>query len=202
MANLITLSRLLLLLVVILIIYRGAPAAQLGGVLLLIIVFVSDGVDGYVARKRGETSLFGAIFDIAADRTVELCLWVVFAHIGSLPVWIPLVFITRGVMTDAIRASESQSHQQSPFEIMHTRLGKALVAGRFMRGSYAVLKAVTFCILMLALPLPEIAPAMWQQWGNAVQALGLALACASVLICVLRGLPVILEFAQRKGFSQ
>ena len=41
-----------------------------------------DGVDGYVARKRNETSVFGSIFDIAIDRVVENVLWVVLADLG------------------------------------------------------------------------------------------------------------------------
>lgn len=194
MANLITLSRLLLLMVVILIIYFGSATLQLLGVLAMIMVFVSDGLDGYVARKRNEASLFGALFDVAADRIVELCLWVVFAHIDSLPVWIPLVYIARGILTDSIRASEARGHQQSPFAIMQSKLGKALVAGRFMRGFYAVLKAVTFCLLMLLLPLPELLPDLWQDYGYLLEMAALLLACFCVLICIVRGLPVVVEF--------
>ncbi len=198
MANLITLSRLLLLLVVIVIIYFGSALMQLFGVLVMIMVFVSDGLDGYVARKRNEASLFGALFDVAADRIVELCLWVVFAHIGSLPVWIPLVYIARGILTDSIRASEAQGHRQSPFAIMQSKLGKALVAGRFMRGFYAVLKAVTFCLLMLLLPLPELLPDLWPDYGYLLEITALLLAGFCVFICIVRGLPVVVEFLYKQ----
>ena len=53
MANLITLSRLLLLIAVVAIAYRQ-PLSLLHfiNVPLLIVVFVTDGLDGYVARKR------------------------------------------------------------------------------------------------------------------------------------------------------
>ena len=72
MANLITLSRLLLLIVVVVIAYQPEhPWWQLANVPLLIFLFVTDGLDGYVARKRGEASVFGAMFDIAGDRIVE-----------------------------------------------------------------------------------------------------------------------------------
>ena len=201
MANLITLSRLLLLLVVILIIYFGSPQAQLINIFLLILVFVSDGVDGYVARRLHEESMFGAIFDIAADRIVELCLWIVFAHIGALPVWIPLVFVARGIMTDAIRTAETEKKHQTPFATMRSAIGKTLVAGRFMRAFYAVLKAVAFCVLLLAIPLPTLSPVLWADYGGLVHGAGLMLAYASVLICILRGLPVIIEFIdeQRPG---
>jgi len=74
MANLITLSRLLLLFVVVAIAYQPSSWLKLIDVPLLIFVFVTDGLDGYVARKRRETSQFGAMFDIAVDRIVELTL--------------------------------------------------------------------------------------------------------------------------------
>src|SRR4029453_19029077 len=81
MANLITLSRLLLLFVVVAIAYQPPTWLKLIDIPLLIFVFVTDGLDGYVARRRGEASQFGAMFDIAVDRIVELSLWVVFTHL-------------------------------------------------------------------------------------------------------------------------
>ena len=103
MANLITLSRLLLLLLVVVIAYQAPPLWQLLDVPLLIVVFVTDGLDGYVARKRNETSLFGAMFDIAGDRIVELTMWIVLADIDMVAIWVPLVFVIRGVVVDTIR---------------------------------------------------------------------------------------------------
>lgn len=201
MANLITLARLLLLFVAILIIYHGSPLAYLVNVLILIVVFVSDGLDGYVARKRGESSLFGAVFDIAADRTVELCLWVVFAHLNRVPVWIPLIFIARGVITDAIRASESQAHAATPFSTVQSPLAKVLVAGRFMRGFYATLKGFTFGFLMLALALESFPDPAVHHYGEITQYVALVLAYLSLAICLLRGFPVLAEFIRKEQVS-
>ncbi|MFL5449021.1 MAG: CDP-alcohol phosphatidyltransferase family protein [Gemmatimonadales bacterium] len=76
LANWITLSRFPLLLVNILILYFGSPAVRLAGVGLLFVGLMLDTVDGIVARKTGQSSLFGSVLDIAADRTYELVLWV------------------------------------------------------------------------------------------------------------------------------
>ena len=70
MANLITLLRLLLLFVLLVLAYRATPAWQLLDAPLLLLIISLDGLDGYVARKRSETSVFGSIFDIAVDRIV------------------------------------------------------------------------------------------------------------------------------------
>ena len=69
LANWITISRFPLLLVTVLILYQGSPAARLAGVLLLFVGLMLDTVDGMVARRTGQTSLFGSVLDIAADRT-------------------------------------------------------------------------------------------------------------------------------------
>lgn len=194
MANLITLSRLILLFVVIFFAYQPASWWQMANVALLIFVFVTDGLDGYVARKRDETSVFGAMFDIAVDRIVELSLWIALLPLGLVPLWAPLVFVVRGSIVDAIRARQTGETGKAPFEVIRNPLAKWLVAGRFMRGFYAVMKATTFCWLLLIHPLPELVPEAWEQLGEPLVLIGQVLIWISVILCVARGLPVILEF--------
>ena len=198
MANAITLCRLLLLWWVICLAYQATPLWQLLNVPLLILVFASDGLDGYIARKRNETSLFGALFDVAADRIVELSLWVVLAHLALIPVWVPLLYLARGVLVDTIRASGAENRQVEPFALMQSRLGRWLVAGRAMRIFYAVLKAVAFCWWMLLLPLAELVPEIWAHWEWLLTGVGMSLVYLSVVICLARGVPVLVEFLARR----
>jgi CDP-diacylglycerol--glycerol-3-phosphate 3-phosphatidyltransferase len=87
MANLITIARLILLFVVIAMIHFRPVDLALPSMILLGVVFAGDGIDGWVARRRGSTSPFGAVFDIAGDRIVETVLWVYFAweRVGAVP---------------------------------------------------------------------------------------------------------------------
>jgi CDP-diacylglycerol--glycerol-3-phosphate 3-phosphatidyltransferase len=103
MANIITLTRLLLLLPLVAMIYLASPSWQLATVPLLAVIIGMDGLDGYVARKRREVSVFGSIFDIAVDRVIEYVLWAVLGHVGLVPMWVALVFIVRGTFVDSIR---------------------------------------------------------------------------------------------------
>jgi CDP-diacylglycerol--glycerol-3-phosphate 3-phosphatidyltransferase len=195
MANLITLSRLLLLIAVVLIAYRQPPSLlHFLNVPLLILVFVTDGLDGYVARKRGEVTLFGAMFDIAGDRIVELTMWIVLADLNLVPIWVPLVFVIRGTIVDTIRAGQASARRESPFAMMETPIGKWLVAGKFMRIFYAVLKAHAFCWLLLIQPVPELFPQFWASWAWLLAGIGQILVYLSVAICLARGMPVIIEF--------
>lgn len=201
MANVITLTRLLLLIVVVFIAYQPYSWWHFLNVALLIVVFVSDGIDGYVARKRNETSVFGAMFDIASDRMTELTIWIVLVDLDIVAVWVPLVFIIRGTIVDTIRASQVGTEKSAPFSMLQTPLGRWLVAGKFMRAFYAVLKATTFSWLLLIQPLPVLWPDTFSEWMPTFRAIGDVLVYASVLICLARGLPVIWEFAYQERDS-
>ena len=199
MANLVTLSRLLLLLLVVWIFYRQPTPWLFANFFLIIWIFVTDGLDGYIARKRNETSLFGALFDIAGDRIVELTLWIVAADRDLVPIWVPLVFIIRGVIVDTIRSSNAVAQGMAPFALMRSRLGKFIVAGKFMRIFYAVCKACAFVGLALQVPGPLFLPAFWDYSGWLVTWLTYMFVYLSVVLCIARGWPVIAEFvyAQR-----
>ena len=199
MANLVTLSRLLLLFIVVWLLYQQPTPWQFACFLLIILIFVSDGLDGHIARKRGETSLFGALFDIAGDRIVELTLWMVFADNALVPIWVPLVFIVRGVIVDTIRSSNAVAHGLAPFALMRSPLGKFIVAGKPMRVLYAVVKGIAFAGLALREPLARWLPEVWQYVGWPLTSLTYACVYLAVLLCIARGGPVIAEFvyAQR-----
>jgi CDP-diacylglycerol---glycerol-3-phosphate 3-phosphatidyltransferase len=194
MANLITLSRLILLLLVVWLAYQPISAWHFASFFLIVLIFVSDGLDGYIARKRNEASLFGALFDIAGDRVVELTLWVVAADLDLVPIWVPLVFIIRGVVVDTIRSSNSVSRGVAPFALMQSPVGKFLVSGKFMRIFYAVVKACAFCGLSLLPPFPVVLPEIWAHVDRLLVGLTYTFVYVAVLLCILRGLPVIIEF--------
>ena len=194
MANLVTLSRLLLLFIVVWVMYQQPTPWQLASFVLIILIFVSDALDGYVARKRGETSLFGALFDIAGDRIVELTLWMVFADNALVPIWVPLVFIVRGVIVDTIRASNAVAHGVEPFALMRSPVGKFIVASKPMRVLYAVVKAIAFAGLALREPFQHWLPEIWQYIRWPMTSLTYFCVYLSVLLCIARGGPVIAEF--------
>ena len=197
LANWITLSRFPLLLVNILLLYFGSPLARLTGVGLLFVGLMLDTVDGIVARKTGQSSLFGSVLDIAADRTYELVLWVCFADLGMIPLAIPLIIIARTTLTDALR-SIGVGQGTAPFAQHRTPLGRFLVGSPIMRTGYAVTKVVTFCGLALAQAfsgfgggsgLPQEVP--WMMRVLRVTA------WLAVVFCVFRGLPVIISSLRR-----
>ena len=193
LANWITLSRVPLLLINVLVLYFGTPEVRLAGIALLFLGLMLDTVDGVVARKRGETSLFGSVLDIAADRTYELILWVCFAHLGLIPVAIPLIVLARTTLTDAFR-SIGVAQGTAPFAQHRTALGRFLVGSTWMRVGYSASKIAAFCGLALVhagTGFPDLGTL-----GGAVAPLRTVLGVVTwiaVTLCVLRGLPVVVH---------
>lgn len=194
LANWITLSRLPLLGLVIALLYLGSPMVKLVAVGLLFAGLMLDTVDGIVARRRGENSLFGSVLDIAADRTYELVLWIWFAALGMIPAAIPIIVAARTALTDAFRGI-GVAQGSAPFLQHHTRLGRFLVGSTWMRTSYAVTKVVTFCGLALATALSG-GPRAAATAGSALMGPLTVLAWGATALCVLRGLPVMLHAAR------
>ena len=77
---------------------------------------------------------------------------------------------------------------------MQSPIAQWLVAGRFMRGFYAAIKGILFCWLLLIHPWSELMPGFWAGWGRWLLFTGDVLIWLTVFLCVIRGLPVIIEF--------
>jgi CDP-diacylglycerol--glycerol-3-phosphate 3-phosphatidyltransferase len=162
--------------------------------LVAFVVVAADAVDGMVARWRGETSRFGAVFDIVGDRIVEAVYFVTYAYLGAIPLGIPLVVISRGFLVDGLRGLALESGQTAfgPKTMMASRLGRALTSSRASRATYGVAKAVVFVILPLALALDRAdAPPASTYLEPTLRSLGLLLAYVVAAFCIVRGLLVL-----------
>lgn len=201
LANLITFLRLSFIGIVIALAYWAAPEWQTLNPLVLVVVFLMDALDGYVARKRNEATLFGSIFDIAADRVIEIVLWLIAADLELVPLWVAIVFIVRGNLVDSIRYS-AVSRGEAPYDMMHRKIGRFLVASRTMRGSYNTLKMVAFAWLFAMSPWAALAPQTFEAASATIAVVTALLVYGAVAMCLLRGVPVIVEFLLDKRVYQ
>ena len=152
-ANIVSISRVFVAFVAIWLLFTHSLTAYVISLVLTIIAFIMDGVDGYIARKYNQSSELGSVLDIMGDRIVEASYWIVFAVLGMLPAWFPIVCITRAFVTDSIR-SVALSKGMTAFgekSMQSTAWGKFICSSKFMRISYAVAKVAAFVILIAAL---------------------------------------------------
>lgn len=185
-ANLITLARLPLLLILVGLLFVPNFTLRLVGLALLIVLFLMDWFDGYVARLRNEVTELGAVLDIAIDRAVENILWISFMYLGLVPLWVPIIFLIRSFIVDSIRGV-ALAQGKSGFGMMHSTLGRFLVASRFMRALYGLAKGVIFGLLYLTWALALKDPNIL----ITLHPLNQSLIFFTTGLCVIRGLPVI-----------
>ncbi len=189
LANTVTVIRLLLTYIVIAVFGKNI-SIDTSAVITIALIFILDAVDGYVARRTYTTSLFGAVFDIAADRIIENVFWIYFAVNDIIHIWMPIVVLTRGFTTDAIR-SFAISNDTAPFEMMTRRWTHALTSSRISRFISGASKMCAFCAMALCLMLQrhELFPEYLETIQNGTH----ILAITAVAICLLRGVPVIID---------
>ena len=90
-----------------------------------------DALDGIVARRMGLASKLGGLLDITADRIVEHVYWITFAVAHVVPLWMPLVVVTRSFLVDAVRGLASVRGKTAFGESSMARSGLT----RFLSGS-------------------------------------------------------------------
>ena len=190
MANAITIARVPYLFVYVAVLYYGGPTLTFWAVPALVVLILMDSFHGLIARRRGEVSLPGSILDIAIDRMVEITLWVTFAHLGLVPLIIPLIVIARGTLTDAIRAA-GMSSGLPPFKQLRSKVSKFLVSTPFMRSGYGIIKGFAFGFLNLALAFRKLDSPRF----DAIHLTAVILTWVSLSMTIARGLPVIIEGA-------
>ena len=113
---------------------------------LVALIFFLDWLDGTVARLMRVETKIGGSFDIIADRIIENAFWIFFAFSRQIPFWIPIVILLRGFMTWAAqRAAAAMGRtEEGEFALMHSGPARALVSSGASRGTYGVLKAMSF----------------------------------------------------------
>ena len=67
-------------------------------VILFVVAAVSDGLDGYLAKRFGWTSEFGKFIDPLADKLLLVAVFVTTSWLGLVPWWLAAAAIGRDVM--------------------------------------------------------------------------------------------------------
>lgn len=177
-----------LLFIYIALLHTRRPAIIFWCVPFIILIMLLDMLDGMVARRLNETSLLGSSLDIAVDRALEIILWVVFCYLGLIPLLIPLIVITRGTLTDAVRCVGT-CHGETAFNQIKTPFFRFLVSSRFMRNFYGIVKGTAFAVLTLDFGFQTLGHAC-STWIHAV---AVVISWITIVLTIVRGLPVIFE---------
>ncbi len=93
--NLITVFRIFLVPVVIVMILQELWGWAFA---LFVIAGISDGLDGFVARRFDMRSRIGAVIDPLADKVLIAAIYTTLAIVAVIPAWLAIVVVSRDVM--------------------------------------------------------------------------------------------------------
>jgi CDP-diacylglycerol--glycerol-3-phosphate 3-phosphatidyltransferase len=191
-ANFITLIRLILVFVVVAL-FGQHVYLDLLMIIMTALILALDAVDGYVARKLRQTSDFGGLFDIIGDRVVENVYWIYFAIVGLIPFWLPMIVLTRGFVTDGLRSAAFAQGKSAFGEKTMMRSGwtRMLTSSRASRSIYGTFKTITFLYLGGVIALKGVSLSVEVIAG--FEAAGVVIATIAVAMCVVRGIPVLVD---------
>lgn len=122
--------------------------------LLFLVASISDLLDGYLARSRGEVTDFGKMADAIADKILVNGLLIILAYERTISIIIPVVIVIRDIIVDSCKMASGNKGKvisasklgkiktvlmmsgltltlfyNLPFELLHFNLSEYLLIG-------------------------------------------------------------------------
>jgi cardiolipin synthase (CMP-forming) len=95
LANRLTILRILMTpVIIVLLFYRQVGAA----LALFVLAGITDGLDGFVARSRGQRTALGMVLDPVADKLLLMSAVIVLSILKELPWWFAIIVVSRDVI--------------------------------------------------------------------------------------------------------
>ncbi len=126
----------------------------LQALILFFIAGVSDGVDGYLARRFSWKSRFGSIADPLADKLLLVTSFIVLTYVERIDLWLTLLVLGRDVLI--LVGALSYHYCFGKYEIKPLMLGKLSTLCQIVYVLVVVLFAAGW-------PMPEIA-VLWGKY--------------------------------------
>jgi len=123
-SNLLSLSRFFLTLITLFFLVSPFRDKYLYSLVMIIVIWVSDLLDGYFARKRNEITELGKIIDPLADKFCVITISIVLLVQNVIPLWFVLIIVLRDVI---IFSGGLYLKRKKGIVLMSNRIGKISV---------------------------------------------------------------------------
>jgi CDP-diacylglycerol--glycerol-3-phosphate 3-phosphatidyltransferase len=102
--NVLTVSRILLIPVFVVLFVTPTPDRSLAAAVVFVIAALTDLLDGYLARRRGQVTKLGRLLDPIADKLLVLSALIVLVQVDRVTALVAILIIAREVAVTGIRA--------------------------------------------------------------------------------------------------
>jgi CDP-diacylglycerol--glycerol-3-phosphate 3-phosphatidyltransferase len=159
--NFLTLLRIGLIPLFVVIYSNPTPVRSFFATVSFLAAALTDLLDGYLARKRGEVTQFGKLMDPIADKLLVISALLLLVYFQRVPVWMVILLIGREMAVTGLRAVATMEGIVIPAD----RLGKYKMG--------AQITALALLLWNLSFPLN------FQFWGTAFLWVALLLSLVS-----------------------
>jgi CDP-diacylglycerol--glycerol-3-phosphate 3-phosphatidyltransferase len=140
--NVVTMGRVLIVPAVLYFIDNFSPVRSFIAACLYLIASVGDGLDGYLARSRGQVSVLGKFLDPIADKLMVTAVLVFLVAMGRATAWVVVVLIARDLCITGLRSiasSEGMVIAASPGGKIKTALQLVAISMLLVHFNYPML---------------------------------------------------------------
>ncbi len=102
-ANIITMVRIVLIPVFMVLAYRTDQTSAILTIAIFAIASLTDGLDGYIARKYKQVTNFGKFIDPLADKLLVMSALLIFVQEGVIPAWAVTIILAREFTVTSLR---------------------------------------------------------------------------------------------------
>ena len=102
--NVLTLLRILAVPVIVVALLGETPNGDALAAGVFALAALTDGLDGYIARRRDDETVFGKLMDPLADKLLIVAALVSLVSLGRLAGWVAMVIIARELAVTGLRA--------------------------------------------------------------------------------------------------
>jgi CDP-diacylglycerol--glycerol-3-phosphate 3-phosphatidyltransferase len=102
--NALTVLRILAVPVLVVALLGETPNGDVIAAIVFALAALTDGLDGYIARRRREVTTFGKLMDPLADKLLVVAALISLVSLGRIAAWVAMVIIARELAVTGLRS--------------------------------------------------------------------------------------------------
>ena len=102
--NALTFGRIMAIPIIVLLLFYPGRVVSFVAAIIFLVAAITDGLDGYIARRQNIVTTLGKFLDPLADKLLVITSLIMLIHLGRVPAWIVAVIAGREMAVTGLRA--------------------------------------------------------------------------------------------------
>jgi CDP-diacylglycerol--glycerol-3-phosphate 3-phosphatidyltransferase len=102
--NALTIGRIMAIPIIVLLLFYPGRVVSFVSAIIFLFAAITDGLDGYIARRQNIVTTLGKFLDPLADKLLVITSLIMLIHLGRVPAWIVAIIAGREMAVTGLRA--------------------------------------------------------------------------------------------------